>query len=113
GDAAGGLCLLQERARERNAGDGSYLVRRFSRPTARVAFGAAIAEIATAAIDLSDGLGTDLAKLLAASGVSGVLDMDRVPLSPEMQRVFQRGQARRFALDGGDDYELCFTAPPA
>lgn len=113
GDAAGGLSLLQEHSKECDDSDGSYLVHRFSRPSARVAFGAAIGGIATAAIDLSDGLGTDLAKLLAASNVSGVLDLDLLPLSAEILRVFDRERAMSFALDGGDDYELCFTAPPA
>lgn len=113
GDAAGGLALLEDPARERTGSDGRYLVRRFSRPSARVGFGAAIAGIATAAIDLSDGLGTDLAKLLAASNASGVLDLDRLPLSAEMRRVFDHDRAMHFALDGGDDYELCFTVPPS
>ena len=113
GDAAGGLSLLQAHRKKRDDSDGSYLVHRFSRPSARVGFGAAIAEIATAAIDLSDGLGTDLAKLLVASNVSGVLALDLLPLSSQILRVFDRDQAMSFALDGGDDYELCFTAPPA
>lgn len=113
GDAAGGLFVLQGKEKERHRSDARYLVDRFSRPSARVGFGAAIAGIATAAIDLSDGLGTDLAKLLVASDVSGVLDLDLVPLSPQMLRVFDRIQAMSFALDGGDDYELCFTAPAA
>jgi thiamine-monophosphate kinase len=113
GDAAGGLSLLQADGKKRDGSDGSYLVHRFSRPSPRVAFGAAIAGIATAAIDVSDGLGTDLAKLLAASNVSGVLDLDLLPLSSQLLQVFDRERAIRFALDGGDDYELCFTAPPA
>ena len=105
--------MLQAHGKKAGDSDVSYLVHRFSRPSARVAFGAAITQIATAAIDLSDGLGTDLAKLLVASKVSGVLDLDLLPLSPQMRRVFDRDQASGFALDGGDDYELCFTAPPA
>jgi thiamine-monophosphate kinase len=113
GDAAGGLSVLQGKAVKRGGNDARYLVARFSRPSARVGFGAAIAGIATAAIDVSDGLGTDLAKLLVASEVSGVLDLDLVPLSSQMLRVFDRNQAMSFALDGGDDYELCFTAPAA
>lgn len=113
GDAAGGLSLLQARGKERHDSDGSYLVQRFSRPSARVAFGAAISGVATAAIDLSDGLGTDLAKLLLASEVSGVIDLDLLPLSPQILRIFGRDEAINLALDGGDDYELCFTAPSA
>jgi thiamine-monophosphate kinase len=113
GDAAAGLLLLQGPAEGRLDSDASYLVRRFSRPSARVAFGASIAGIATAAIDLSDGLGADLLKLLRASGVSGSIDFALLPLSPQLRRAFGDGRAADLALDGGDDYELCFTARPA
>jgi thiamine-monophosphate kinase len=113
GDAAGGLALLQEEASGEALDDANYLIRRFSRPTARVALGAALAEVATAAIDLSDGLGTDLAKLLHASNVGGVLDLHALPMSPSLRRMFPAERVQHFALDGGDDYELCFTARAA
>ena len=112
GDAAGGLALLQDKSRERSGEDAACLLRRFSRPTARVAVGAAIAGLATAAIDLSDGLGTDLAKLLHASGMAGTIDLALLPLSPSLRATFGDELAGDFALDGGDDYELCFTANP-
>ncbi len=108
GDAAGGLALLQ------NGHDGSadaqYLIRRFSRPTARVAFGTAIAGFASAAIDLSDGLFGDTQKLLTASEAGAELDLDQLPLSASLQRHFGDERALQLALGGGDDYELCFTA---
>lgn len=96
------------------AGDtttGKYLVSRFTRPTARVALGRALAGTASAAIDISDGLYGDLAKLLEASGVGAEVDIGRLPLSPALTDCFGVEQAREFALSGGDDYELCFTAP--
>lgn len=113
GDAAGGLALLQDKSRRKSADDAACLVRRFSRPTPRVAIGAAIAGFATAAIDLSDGLGTDLVKLLQASRVAGTIDLALLPLSLPLRATFGDEQVRNFGLDGGDDYELCFTARPA
>ncbi len=109
GDAAGGLALLQNG--DDDSADARYLRRRFSRPTARVAFGAAIAGFASAAIDLSDGLFGDVQKLHTASGAGAALDFDRLPLSAPLRRVFGDERALQFALGGGDDYELCFTAP--
>ena len=87
-----------------------YLIRRFANPDARIALGRAIAGVASAAIDLSDGLYADLAKLLEASGVGGVLEVDRVPLSDEILQTMDADDALNFALAGGDDYELCFTS---
>jgi thiamine-monophosphate kinase len=104
GDAAAGLALLQR-------GDtGSYLAQRFLRPTPRVDIGMQLAAHASAAIDVSDGLLGDLNKMLQASGVGGVIDIERVPLSPELQAHCDQRQQRQYALTGGDDYELCFTA---
>ncbi|MEX0976112.1 MAG: thiamine-phosphate kinase [Woeseia sp.] len=108
GDAAGGLALLQDG--NDDSADARYLIQRFSRPTARVAFGAAIAGFASAAIDLSDGLFGDAQKLLTASEAGARLDLDRLPLSAPLRRVFGDERALQFALGGGDDYELCFTA---
>lgn len=112
GDAAAGLALLTGSA----AGDEAqyrYLVQRFARPVARVAFGAAIGRLASAAIDVSDGLFADAGKLLGASNAGGRIDLEALPLSTAIRGVFGREEAERFALTGGDDYELCFTADPS
>jgi thiamine-monophosphate kinase len=106
GDAAAGLALLAGKKPQ------PFLVSRFLRPSARVAFGRALAGHASAAIDVSDGLLGDLGKLLAASRVGGVIEVERLPLSADLVAAFDPGTARRFALSGGDDYELCFTARP-
>lgn len=111
GDAAAGLAMLDRskpagRARVRN----DYLIRRFVNPDARIRLGRRISGIASAAIDISDGLFADLAKLLDASGVGGVLDVDRIPLSPEILQTMGESDALNLALTGGDDYELCFTS---
>jgi len=86
------------------------LVRRFTRPDARVELGRAIAPHASAAIDLSDGLFADLGKLLSASAVSGCIELNDLPMSSELAQSVDRQQALHYALSGGDDYELCFTA---
>ncbi len=108
GDAAAGLSILQSGLPRSD--DVDYLVRRFARPVARVDVGAAIAEFAHAAIDLSDGLYSDLEKMLTASGVAGEIEVTAIPLSPHIMNLMQEEDALRFALSGGDDYELCFTA---
>jgi len=107
GDAAAGLQLL-------NRGEtDEFLLRRFWRPTARVHAGMRLAGHATAAIDVSDGLLGDLKKLLEASGVGALIDIERVPLSTAMRSRFDVDAQRQLALTGGDDYELCFTAGDA
>jgi len=85
---------------------------RMDQPEPRVALGLALRGIADAAIDISDGLAGDLAHLLRRSGVGATLDADALPAGPVLatQPLPLR---RRFTLSGGDDYELCFAAPPA
>ncbi len=105
GDAAAGLVQLDAD----NPDD--YLVSRFLRPTARVDAGLALAGVAHAAIDVSDGLIADLDKLLQASGVGAEVDVERIPLSPAILDCVGRERALEYAMGGGDDYELCFTLP--
>ena len=109
GDAAAGLTVIEERSADGE--DAGYLTARFRRPSARIALAERVAPLASAAIDVSDGLHADLAKLLDASACGGRIELDRLPLSAQLQRLFDPARARRFALSGGDDYELCFTAP--
>lgn len=104
GDAAAGLSILQ-------SGDyDDYLCGRFLRPTARIETGRQLRARASAAIDVSDGLAGDLTKLLVASNVGGALDIDSLPLSDALCDRYRGPERRQFALCGGDDYELCFTA---
>jgi thiamine-monophosphate kinase len=77
------------------------------------AAGLRLAGCAHAAIDLSDGLVADLAKLIEASGVGAELNVEDLPLSDELRQAAGPDEARRFALGGGDDYEICFTMPEA
>ncbi|OYO31010.1 thiamine-phosphate kinase [Janthinobacterium sp. PC23-8] len=85
---------------------------RMHTPTPRVALGRALAEgnLAHAAIDISDGLVGDLGHILKASQVGATLDVDALPAGPILARQ-ETDLRRRFAAAGGDDYELCFTAP--
>ena len=105
GEAAGGLRLLQR-------GDaGDVLIRRYEAPTPRLALGRALLGVATAAIDVSDGLAADLAHVAGASGCGAALESDLLPVSATLHAQF--GEASRsLVLSGGDDYELCFTADP-
>jgi thiamine-monophosphate kinase len=103
GDAAAGLSRFSA-----DYGD-DFLARRFARPTARIGVGRALAGVAHAAIDVSDGLAGDLRKILDASGAGAELDLQRLPLSQELLAAVGREQALQHAMRGGDDYELCFT----
>ncbi len=111
GDAAAGLALWQaNNVRNENQ---RQLLRRFARPTPRVALAAKLAAHASAAIDVSDGLFADIEKLLVASGAGGVIELDDLPLSAPLVAVYGKESALELALGGGDDYEIAFTAAPA
>lgn len=83
---------------------------RMHAPAPRVALGMALKSIAHAAIDISDGLVGDLGHILKRSGVGATLNVDALPPGTMLAQQPQ-DLRRRFALAGGDDYELCFTAP--
>jgi thiamine-monophosphate kinase len=111
GDAAAGLSLLKR-------GEGrAYpsLVRRWRTPDPRLAEGALLAEegVASAMMDLSDGLSTDLLRLAEQSGVGVEIDLEQIPLSPSLRRFSRQTQTDPypFALHGGEDYELLFAVP--
>jgi thiamine-monophosphate kinase len=112
GDAAAGLALLEGRLPGSGANRGA-LEAKFRRPEPRVAFGARLRGIASACIDVSDGLAADLGRLAAASGVGAVIRAAELPLSRALYALAGESRARDFALGGGDDYELAFTVPAA
>ncbi|MEI7967932.1 MAG: thiamine-phosphate kinase [Betaproteobacteria bacterium] len=84
---------------------------RLERPWPRVAFGREALGLATAAIDVSDGLVADLGHVCAASGVGAVIDWDRLPQSSALAGL-EPVRRQELVLSGGDDYELVLTAPP-
>lgn len=108
GDAALGLRVLRGLAASED--EALALVDRYRTPRPRLALGQALRGLATAAIDVSDGLLADLGHVLEESRVGARVEAALLPLSPE-----GRGMpgAREAALAGGDDYELLFTAPSA
>ena len=111
GDAAAGLAVIEQRLQtdEQNA---RYLCKRFWQPEARIRTGLMLRYMASAAIDISDGLLADLGHLCEASGVGARVDCSKLPLSAELLASAATGQALEWALAGGDDYQLCFTAAP-
>lgn len=88
-----------------------YLRARLDRPTPRVAVGIGARHLATAMIDVSDGLAADLGHVLAASGVGARIQLEDLPLSPELSCQVSAERDWSLPLSGGDDYELCFTMP--
>jgi len=89
-----------------------YLRQRLARPTPRVALGRALVGVASAAVDISDGLLADLGHVCSRSGVGARIDPALLPVSSAARARVGDTHAREAALRGGDDYELCFTAPP-
>jgi thiamine-monophosphate kinase len=81
-------------------------------PQPRLELGLALRGLATACIDLSDGLLADLGHILEASGVGAELELGRLPCAESMARL-PEPERWRLQLAGGDDYELCFTLPAA
>jgi thiamine-monophosphate kinase len=120
GAARLGLALLRGEAGTRDAPPPPDVRARalaaMHRPEPRVALGVGLRGIATSAIDVSDGLLGDLGHILARSSAGAELELDALPCSDWLRaRIADpatREWAREFVLAGGDDYELCFTAPP-
>jgi thiamine-monophosphate kinase len=86
---------------------------RLHTPTPRVALGQALAGLATAAIDVSDGLVADLGHICERSRVGAQIDYPAVPCAPEVTALRNVPLVQGAVLAGGDDYELVFTAPAA
>jgi len=107
GDSAAGLQIMQH---QRDAVDA--LSQRFWNPTPRIALGQWLRSKATACLDVSDGLVQDLGHILTASGCGADLQLQDLPLSTELQTYATLSQAHNYALNGGEDFELCFTLPP-
>ncbi len=115
GDAALALAHRQGRVRL-DASDFASCEIALARPVPRVALGLGLRGIASSAIDISDGLVGDLGHVLQASQIGATIYLGSLPRSAALERQ-QGGAAREVALQcllaGGDDYELCFTAPAA
>lgn len=114
GDAALALRLLGEgggRGEARSA-DLEMLRTRLNRPVPRVAVGAALRDLAHAAIDLSDGLAGDLSHILDASKTGAEIHAAKLPMSPAFKALSEPEARLELQVSGGDDYELCVCLPP-
>lgn len=113
GDAALGLAVLQRQVTSEEVGaSGRLLVSRYRQPAPRLALGRTLAEqgLASACLDISDGLLADAGHIAKASDVRLTIKQARVPLSPEAGAlIVQRPDLWPTVLTGGDDYELLFT----
>lgn len=89
----------------------SLCAARLHNPTPRVALGLALQGIASSAIDISDGLIGDLSHILSRSSVAGEIRLPDVPYNGDLHTLVNESWVRQALLAGGDDYELCFTAP--
>ncbi len=112
GDAALALAALKRRIRLAPA-ELARCALRLHRPQPRIALGLALRGVAHSAIDISDGLLADLGHILERSDVAAEIAIAALPASAILQRYLDRVVACRALLAGGDDYELCFTAPRA
>lgn len=108
GEAAAGLAALAEGSSGKAT---QRLIDRLNRPSPRTELGIALRGLASACVDISDGLAADLCHVLRASDCGAALDADALPVSANLAAVGDRARIRQLILHGGDDYELCFCAP--
>lgn len=112
GRAALGLAHLQNRIVLHPDG-AAACIRALQRPQPRVAAGLALRGVASAMLDVSDGLAGDLKHILEQSGVGAEVETARLPLDDLLALGANAAEARKAYLSGGDDYELLLTAAPA
>lgn len=110
GNAALGLAHLQGKLKlEGDALQAS--IQALQSPTPRAALGLALRSVATSCIDVSDGLLADLGHILKASHLGATLHLDSIPCHDFLKERLKESAYQQYLLAGGDDYELCFTAP--
>lgn len=121
GDAAAGRLIIDQRNRSMDSEaadvDQTYLVHRFYEPEPRLTLGEELALMqgVHAMMDLSDGLVSDLPHILRQSHVSATIQLDKLPISPELSKECvrrPRWKSETLAVSGGEDYELLFTIAP-
>ena len=111
GGAALGLRHLVGKL-ELDADAAAACLERLHRPAPRIELGRGLIGVAHAAIDISDGLLADLGHILERSGLGAEIELARVPAAPAVASRLDDALVLQCLLAGGDDYELCFTAPP-
>jgi thiamine-monophosphate kinase len=112
GDGALGLKASKGELEGAGGGDVAALAARYLLPQPRAVLGPRLRGIASACMDVSDGMVGDLGHICRRSAVQAVIDVERVPLSDPARRAIARDASLlESAITGGDDYELLFTAP--
>jgi len=110
GDGAAALSVLEKKLTV-SPGVFGYLMKRFFAPSPKIHEAMILSEVASAAIDISDGLYGDLTKICDSSLVGAVVDVARLPISELWRDYVSEGVRLDWALAGGDDYQICFTVP--
>jgi thiamine-monophosphate kinase len=114
GDSGGGLAIFRREKHALSESERDALIARYRVPQPPVAFGADLRDIASAAVDVSDGLAADLGHLARASGVSFAIDAAAIPRSAALHAFWGDEEAALLrAATAGDDYQIAFTAAPA
>ncbi|WP_122035844.1 thiamine-phosphate kinase [Aliivibrio sp. EL58] len=113
GDSAAGLEVLLNTSKQIKTELELELERRHYYSTPRVELAQRLRHLCHSALDISDGLISDLAHILKQSNVRAYIDVDQLPISDELMQYFagSREQCQKTALTSGEEYELCFTAP--
>jgi thiamine-monophosphate kinase len=113
GDSAAGLEVLLNTSKQIKTELELELERRHYYSVPRVELAQRLRHLCHSALDISDGLISDLAHILKQSNVSACIDVDQLPISDELMQYFfgSREQCQKTALTSGEEYELCFTAP--
>lgn len=109
GDAGLGLEIAQQKCVLDDPLNADYLLNRLNYPTPRLLVGTSLRRIASACIDISDGLVSDIKHILKASQCGATIHVDKLPMSPALKDSVSSSQAIAYALSAGDDYELLFT----
>jgi thiamine-monophosphate kinase len=114
GDSGGGLAIFKREKHTLSESQRDALIARYRVPQPPVGFGAALRELASASVDVSDGLIADLGHIAAASGVRIAIDGATIPRSEPLRAFWGEGEAAIVrAATAGDDYQIAFTADPA
>ncbi len=110
GDGAAAVAVIQNQLDVDKAAF-KYFMSRYYRPRPLLREGGLLRGIASAAVDISDGLMADLGHICEQSGVGAVVNVKRLPVSQTLNKLAKPKQILNWALTGGDDYQLCFTVP--
>jgi thiamine-monophosphate kinase len=111
GDGAAALEVVSSILENTERSDSDRLLQRFYCPQPQIQAGLKLRSVASACIDVSDGLLADLGHICKASAVTAVVQAEQVPIAADVRQVSPL-DALEWALCGGDDYQLCFTVAP-